>query len=172
MRKSRRLLLCCFIALFGFAFYYATVQPGNISKLLSDNTSARLLADSIREVKLDDLQLKLFLATDEQLHTHAFLVERERKVLTQRIIFNYTDDSVKVDWGLSKKMNHYSLLSGRIVDPNIEYIKVAGVQPDELKMIDYNNQRIFYSTSPTIEESPLKITGLSKEGGILYKSYP
>ncbi|NEN87365.1 hypothetical protein [Paenibacillus elgii] len=124
--------------------------------------------DSLRTYPED--KFEVVFCTDKAQKTHVFLL-KNNKVLTSTSFVNAPLNEKMVDWQISKNPQlNYWLLSGRLNDA-IESLEVNGTKPQDLKIIQYNHEKMFYSLSEDIRE-PIDIQAKNKDGNIIYKTLP
>lgn len=143
-------------------------------QIIQDNSTQEslLLPESQKEIKLDN-EKRLQLISDIRGDLHYFLLDGKSLVTTRIIgnLLNFDNGIYERDvyWTYFSEPGKYALLVGTIVNENIEYITVNNMGNDDINYFMYNGYKVFYSES--VLETPILITGYTKENNMVYKNY-
>ncbi|MCM3271672.1 hypothetical protein [Paenibacillus elgii] len=170
MNKRRTWIILGLLILSIVTILYLKFNENDKFNIISTyaNNNVTFDKDSLRTYPED--KFEVVFCIDKTQKTHIFLL-KNNKVLTSTSFVNAPLNEQKVDWQISKNPQlNYLLLSGRLNDA-IESLEVIGTKPQDLKIIQYNHEKMFYSLSEDIRE-PIDIQAKDKDGNIIYKTLP
>lgn len=173
MNKKKALIVTTLILLLGicsFFVYLNVFDEKDKFKIISEYVNANVILNKDSFQIYQDQEYEVIFCTDQAQKIHVFLL-RNNNVLTSVLFEKVPLYEKKVDWQFSN--NHelnYSLVSGRL-SSDIEDLQINGIQPKDIKKLNIDSERMFYSVSSSIRE-PVDIKAKDREGNLLFKTIP
>ncbi|WP_159881640.1 hypothetical protein [Paenibacillus puerhi] len=137
-------------------------------EVIQEAATRELIKDSV--VNKTEGNIKIVLATDSSQNVNFFILignKVEYVMVFQKL--DFTDKPI--EWQMAEKKDSYRVLIGRNHSNEISTITINDLPSEEIKYLDYNGNRIFYTTTFQLN-NPIIIQGKDKTGKVLFSNDP